>query len=85
MSVHLAREPASGGAHLGRLVGHEGALSGVLALSPSLELSKVPVVVALHLEVEHLRGGASSEGTQKEKTVKFARQSAEEVGLLARL
>lgn len=42
--------------HLSGLVGHEGALSGVLALSAGLELGEVAVVVTLHLEVEHLRG-----------------------------
>jgi hypothetical protein len=39
---------------INNFVGSEGALDGLLAASSGLELDKVPVVIALHLEVEEL-------------------------------
>jgi hypothetical protein len=41
-------------AHLSRLVSQQSALSSFLPLSPRLELSKIPMVITLHLEVKYL-------------------------------
>mmetsp|Transcript_54807 Transcript_54807/g.174130 ORF Transcript_54807/g.174130 Transcript_54807/m.174130 type:complete len:266 (+) Transcript_54807:336-1133(+) len=54
---------------LGGLVGEEGGLGLLLAVRVGLELGQVAVVVALHLEVEHLglaRGGVRHEGRVQE-------------------
>eukprot|EP00983_Pelagomonas_calceolata_P040360 1137578-Pelagomonas_calceolata.AAC.3 len=42
-------------AHLRSLVRQQRVLCGLLAVGTGLELSQVAVVVALHLQVEHLR------------------------------
>ena len=48
-SVPQAAQP-----HLGRLVRQQRVLGSVLAVGPGLEFRQVAVVVALHLQVEHL-------------------------------
>ena len=50
--------------NLGRLVGLQGVLRGVLAVGPGLELSQIAVIVALHLQVEDLRLPGRGRGNQ---------------------
>lgn len=50
--------------HLCSLVCEQGVLSGVLAIGTGLELRQIAVVVAFHLQIEHLglaRGGGGNE------------------------
>ena len=50
--------------YLSSLVGQQGVLCCLLAVSQSLELSQVAVVVTLHLEVKHLGLATSGSGDQ---------------------
>ncbi len=52
--ARFSRLHAAPRSHLGCLVGEQRVLGGLLAVGPRLELGEVAVVVALHLEVEHL-------------------------------
>lgn len=66
--------------YLSSFVGGQSALSSLLALGAGLELSKIAMVIALHLEVEDL--GVAGEGGRDEPRVEQLENAIADVGEL---
>jgi hypothetical protein len=71
---HIAEKRESTGSNLSRFVGGEGVLGVFFAVGAGFELGQVPVVIALHLEIEDL--GLGRVGGGEEMGVEQAENAA---------